>query len=170
MRQPEYCTLPGGLELGWCLLEDRSGHEAGLELLEQLYRRRTGQPLPPIVRTDRGKPCFEGTPLHFSISHTPRHAFCVLGPVNMGLDAEEQDRPIRLALAEKILSSGEYQRVRAAQDPRRALLKLWVLKEAEVKRTGEGLRGYPNKTDFFPEDPRVLEIACCYVAVLTEGE
>ena len=46
------------------------------------------------------------------------------------------------------------------------LLKLWVLKEASVKLTGEGLRGYPNHTDFSPDDPRVMEMDGCYVAVL----
>ena len=51
------------------------------------------------------------------------------------------------------------------QDKRRALLTFWVLKEAQVKRTGDGLRGYPNKTDFFLEDPRVTEMDGCLVAV-----
>ena len=159
-------TLPGGTVLGWRPLEGRTGHEAAWELLEELY----GAPLPEVRRTDRGKPYFANGDLHFSISHTKRHAFCAMGPSPIGLDAEEADRDIRPALAEKILSPGEAARFRAAEDPRTALLKLWVLKEAEAKRTGEGLRGYPNDTDFSPEDPRVLMIAGCHVAVLTEGD
>ena len=159
-------TLPGGVTLGWCSLEGRSGHEAAWALLEELC----GRPLPEVRRTDRGKPYFAGGKLHFSISHTKRHAFCATGPRPLGLDAEEADREIRPALAEKILSAAELSRFRAAEDPRSALLKLWVLKEAEAKRTGEGLRGYPNKTDFSPGDPRVLTVAGCYVAVLTEGD
>ena len=159
-------TLPGGIRLGWRPLEGRTGHEAAWELLEQLY----GAPLPEVRRTDRGKPYFTDGKIHFSLSHTKRHAFCALGPAPLGLDAEEADREIRPALAEKILSNSEMGRFRAAEDPRAALLKLWVLKEAEAKRTGEGLRGYPNETDFSPEDPRVLTVAGCYVAVLTEGE
>ena len=159
-------TLPGGTVLGWRSLEGRTGHEAAWELLEELY----GAPLPEVRRTDRGKPYFACGEPYFSISHTKRHAFCAIGPSPIGLDAEEADREIRPALAEKILSPGEAARLRAAEDPRTALLKLWVLKEAEAKRTGEGLRGYPNKTDFSPGDPRVLTIAGCYVAVLTEGD
>ena len=54
----------------------------------------------------------------------------------------------------------------AAPDKRRALLTFWVLKEARVKRTGEGLRGYPNKTDFSLNDPRVTEMDGCLVAVI----
>ena len=159
-------ALPGGVTLGWCSLEGRSGHEAAWALLEELW----GGPLPEVRRTDRGKPYFPEERLHFSLSHTKRHAFCALGPVNLGLDAEEADREIRLSLAEKILSDRELLRYRAAEDPRSALLKLWVLKEADAKRSGEGLRGYPNETDFSPEDPRVLTVAGCYVALLTEGE
>ena len=159
-------TLPGDIRLSWCPLEGRTGHEAAWELLKELY----GSPLPEVRRTDRGKPYFPDGKLHFSISHTKHHAFCALGPRNMGLDAEEADREIRPALAEKILSDSEMLQLRAAEDPRGALLKLWVLKEAEAKRTGHGLMGYPNKTDFSPADPRVLTIAGCYVAVLTEGD
>ena len=47
-----------------------------------------------------------------------------------------------------------------------SLLRFWVLKEAAAKLTGEGLRGYPNHTDFSPDDPRITVIDGCYVAVL----
>jgi hypothetical protein len=78
------------------------------------------------------------------------------------------DRSINLKLAEKILSEAEFARFQASADPRSDLLKLWVLKEAAAKLTGEGLRGYPNHTDFSPDDPRVQEIGSCYVAILEE--
>ena len=82
--------------------------------------------------------------------------------------ADEDDRQIRLRLADKILSESEKHRYDAASDKGDALLRLWVLKEASVKLTGRGLRGYPNHTDFDPNDPRVTEIDGCYVAVLEE--
>ena len=104
--------------------------------------------------------------LHFSVSHTKKHVFCALSDRPVGLDAEEKDREIRLRLAEKILSEPEKRRFEAAADKRDALLRLWVLKEASVKLTGAGLRGYPNHTDFDPGDPRIMELDGCYVAVL----
>ena len=152
----------------FCPLEGRSGHEAGYALLAELYRQETGGSLPPIRRTDRGKPYFENNPYHFSISHTPKHVFCVLARENVAVDAEELDRNINLRLAEKILSPTEKARFDAASDKRRALLTLWLLKEAAAKLSGDGLRGYPNHTDFSPEDPRVQEVAGCLVAVLRE--
>lgn len=147
-------------------LEGRSGHEAGRQLLQRMYRETTGELLPEIRITQRGKPEFVNSVWHFSISHTPRHVFCALATSPVGLDAEETDRRIRPELAEKILSPTEMKRYTAAADKNACLLRLWVLKEAEAKRTGEGLRGYPNHTDFSPEDPRIRVMDGCYVAVI----
>ena len=152
--------------LDWEPLNGRTGHEAGRELLAKLYRRETGEELPPILKTPRGKPFFETGGWYFSISHTPKHVFCALSRQNVAVDAEEPDRNINLKLAEKILSPGEKQQLDAAQDPRRALLTFWVLKEADGKRTGEGINGYPNKTAFSLHDPRVQTMEGCLVAVI----
>ena len=156
------------MRIAHCRLEGRSGHEAGRMLLARLYREETGEDLPPILTTDRGKPYFADGSLHLSISHTRRHAFCVLAKVPVGIDAEELDRPVRLALADKVLSPGERAQFDAAKDKDRAFLTFWVLKEAAAKRSGEGLRGYPNHTDFSLTDPRVREMDGCLVAVLEE--
>ena len=149
-------------------LSGRTGHEAGRELLAMLYREETGAALPPIRITERGKPYFPGSDWHFSISHTKKHAFCVLSRRNVGLDAEELDRNVNLKLAEKVLSPTEKTQFDAAADKRRALLTFWVLTEAAAKLTGEGLRGYPNETAFSLEDPRVREMEGCLVAVMEE--
>lgn len=152
--------------LRFCELQGRSGHDAGRELLAKLYREETGEALPPILTAQRGKPYFDGSSWHFSITHTRRHAFCALSLGPVGIDAEELDRKIDLRLADKILSPTEKAQFDAAPDKRRALLTFWVLKEAAVKQTGEGLRGYPNQTDFSLEDDRVREIDGCLVAVI----
>lgn len=158
------------MKLAYCTLEGETGHEAGRRLLEELYRQETGEELPQVIVTERGKPCFVGSDYHFSISHTPKHAFCVLAKENIAIDAEEAGRNVNLRLADKILSPSEKARFDAAADKRRALLTFWVLKEAAVKLTGEGLRGYPNQTDFSLEDPRVRELDGCLVAVLVEKQ
>ena len=154
----------------WCALDGRTGHEAGRALLAELYRRETGEALPPIVISTRGKPFFADSPWYFSISHTRKHAFCVLDRENIAIDAEELDRPVNPHLAERILSPREKKQLEAAADKTRALLTFWVLKEAAAKLSGEGLRGFPNHTNFSLDDPRVREIDGCIVAVLREGE
>lgn len=149
--------------LTWMQLEGRSGHDAGRELLARAYREKTGQECPEIRVLDRGKPYFANSGLHFSISHTSRHAFCALSSHPVGIDAEETDRKINLKLAGKILSPAERARF---DGTREMLLRFWVLKEAAAKLTGDGLKGYPNGTDFDPEDPRIQIIDGCFVAVL----
>ena len=118
--------------------------------------------------TERGKPYFADGSCHFSISHTKHHVFCILSDCLVGIDAEETDRNIDLRLAEKILSPQEKKQYDMAEDKRLALLTFWVLKEAAAKCAGEGLRGYPNQTNFSLDDPRVVLIDGCFVAVIEE--
>ena len=156
------------MELGSMELNGRTGHSAGRMLLEQMYRRYVGGEMPSIRVTKRGKPYFKDSPVRFSISHTKRRVFCVLSDKNVGIDAEELDRDIDLRLADKILSPAEQVEYQKAPDKRLALLKLWVLKEAAAKCSGEGLQGYPNKTSFSPADSRVQVMDHCLVAVIEE--
>ena len=149
-------------------LAGKIGHEAGRELLEALYRRATGESLPPSAVGDRGKPYFPDSDWHFSISHTKKHVFCALARCPIGIDAEEVTRKIDLRLADKILSVAERAEFDAAGDQNKALLTFWVLKEAAAKLSGEGLRGYPNHTHFSLEDPRVTELDGCILAVMEE--
>ena len=148
--------------------EGKTGHEAGRELLEQMYREYTGQEMPAIETAPLGKPYFSGSDIHFSITHTKRHVFCALSTAPIGIDAEELDRQVNPLLAEKVLSPGEKAQYDLAEDKNKALLTFWVLKEAAGKRTGQGVWGYPNHTDFSLSDPRVREQDGCLVAVIEE--
>lgn len=146
-----------------------TGHPEGRALLAQLYEEYTGQPMPPVLTTERGKPYFAEGP-HFSISHTDRYVFCALSERCIGIDAEELDRDIDLRLADKILSPREKEQYDDAPDKRLALLTFWVLKEAAAKCSGEGLRGYPRNTDFSLTDKRVTVCGGCLLAVIQEED
>ena len=141
---------------------------AGKLLLERMYEELTGEEMPPIEKAPRGKPYFPGSDLHFSITHTKSTVFCAIADREIGIDAEELDRKVSTRLAEKILSPYEYAQYQAVpeEDRNEALLRFWVLKEAEVKCSGLGLRGYPDHTEFDLDDPRVTKIAGCMVAVI----
>ncbi|MBQ6997906.1 MAG: 4'-phosphopantetheinyl transferase superfamily protein [Oscillospiraceae bacterium] len=154
------------MRIAFARLNGRDGHTVGRELLQQLC----GGEMPEIAVTELGKPYFADNKLHFSISHTKRHAFCCLSAHNVGLDAEEMDRRVSPALSGKILSPTEQRRHAAAADPNAAILRLWVLKEAYAKLTGKGLGDYLYQTDFDPDDPRIMIIDGCYVAVMEEKE
>ncbi len=150
-------------------LNGRTGHNAGRQLLLQMYREYTGREMPEILVTDRGKPYFEKDP-YFSISHTKETVFCAMSERPIGIDAEQLDRNIDPRLADKILSPAEKAEYDAAPDKRLALLTFWVLKEAAAKCTGEGLRGYPPKTEFSLNDPRVAIQNGCLLAVIEQSE
>ena len=62
------------MKIASCELKGESGHAAGRRLLAGLYRAETGEDLPEIRVTDRGKPYFPDSSWHFSISHTQKHA------------------------------------------------------------------------------------------------
>lgn len=144
------------------------GHEAGRLLLSQLYRQATGEEMPLILLSPMGKPYFADSPWHFSISHTPNWVFVALEKHPVGLDAEELTRQVNPKLAQKILSPGEYAQYEAAEDKNRALLSFWVLKEAQGKLTGEGVRPWPNHTDFSLDDPRIFTRDGCILALLED--
>ncbi len=154
--------------MNWQALNGQNGHDVGRALLRQLYEAHVGGDMPRIVIADRGKPHFATGNWHFSISHSKRHAFCVLADREVGIDAEEKDRQISLGLAPKILSAGELAQFSESADPRDTLLRFWVLKEAEAKRTGEGIGWHPRHTDFKLPDDRITEIDGCLVAVVCE--
>ena len=149
-------------------LEGRNGHEAGRELLADLYRRQFGAAMPEIAVTPMGKPSFVAKSAHFSISHTKTRVFCALSSQNVAIDAEDMGRKVSERLAKKILSPAEYAQYESAENKAHAVLKFWVLKEAAGKQTGEGLQLWPNHTNFSLDDPRVTETDGCFVAILTE--
>ncbi len=145
---------------------------AGQLLLKSMYEERVGGEMPEIAKLSRGKPYFVDSDLHFSITHTRKTVFCALADVPVGIDAEEVTRTVSPSMAEKILSPAEYAQYETLpeEDRNEALLRFWVLKEAEVKCSGLGLRGYPNHTNFTLDDPRVQVMDGCYVAVICQEE
>ena len=141
---------------------------AGKLLLAQMYEELTGEEMPPVEKAPRGKPYFPGSDLHFSITHTKTTVFCAIADTEVGIDAEDLDRRVSPNLAQKILSAHEYAQYEAVPDGEKneALLRFWVLKEAEAKCSGMGLRGYPDHTTFDLDDPRVQMLGGCMVAVI----
>lgn len=155
------------MRLAYCATTPPRAHEDAWELLKQLYMEQTGRQLPPVETGQFGRPYFRDNHCYFSISHTQRHAFCVIADEPIGIDAEEADRPVNLRVANRILSPEEMAQFAEAADKPRALLTFWVLKEAFLKLRGTGLQGFPNWTQFRLEDSRVQEIDGCLVAVMT---
>ena len=115
------------------LLSLTAGLLTGLEL-----SRRTGIPQGKLrYRHGRfGKPYLIGSELQFSISHTKGAvcaAFSDAGEV--GADIERKDRRVTQRLYERVLSDAEKPLVKSGED----FVRLWVQKEAFLKRLGTGI-------------------------------
>ena len=156
------------LKLDFWPLNGLDSRVAGKLLLAQMYEELTGEAMPPIEKAPRGKPYFPGSDLYFSITHTKTTVFCAISDSVVGIDAEDLTRKVSPGLERKILSPHEYAQYEAVaeEDRNEALLRFWVLKEAEAKCSGLGLRGYPNHTEFDLDDPRVQKLGGCMVAVI----
>ncbi len=101
-----------------------------------------------IEKTDTGKPYLSTHPdLHFNISHSSDHinnysSSCIavgFSHLPIGVDLE-YEREIKNTTAKKICSDREYALLHHENNTNEYLTKLWTLKEAYVKYTGEGLR------------------------------
>ena len=94
-----------------------------------------------------GKPRLAAAPaqsrVQFNISRSRSHVACgVTLTDELGIDVEGVSHADVLALAERYFAPAEVEMMRQATPDQRGLLfaKLWTLKEAFVKATGEGLR------------------------------
>lgn len=97
--------------------------------------------LPPIARTDRGKPYFPDRPTHrFSLSHTDGFCLCALSDVGeVGVDAETV-RPRRSGLPAYVFDQAELALFDGTWED---FARLWTRKEARVKYGGGSL--YPPR-------------------------
>lgn len=91
-----------------------------------------------IERTATGKPFFPNCDhLHFNLSHSGEYAACVLADHEVGVDIQKvQGAAAVRRIAPRILHAGEA----AYREEERMLYRIWTIKEAYVKATGEGIR------------------------------
>ena len=73
------------------------------------------------------------------MSHCRKAVACVVADAPVGIDVEETTR-YNDGVARYTLSDEEYERVMNSAEPAIEFTKLWTMKEALLKYTGEGLR------------------------------
>jgi hypothetical protein len=94
--------------------------------------------LPPMFRTESGKPYFEGGPF-FSLSHTDGAALCAVSDAEVGADIER----VRSV-------AGKLQERMGARDGDE-FIRLWVRRESRAKFLGSGVFSMPMR---FSDDGR----------------
>ena len=110
-------------------------------LLCQGLRREYGIEEPPVFEYgEHGKPAIVGHPeICFNMSHCREAALCVLSDRPVGVDVESIRRYSE-SLARYTMNDREMQLILQAPRPEVEFTRLWTLKEAVVKRSGEGIR------------------------------
>jgi 4'-phosphopantetheinyl transferase len=129
-----------------------------------------------VLREGRnGKPELERRPscrdICFNLSHSGELAllaFAVGTPVGVDVEAvrpipEEQE------LAQRFLTASERLALGAVRDRESAFLRIWTLKEALLKATGEGLGGLEQvEVDLSESGARICRPSSCWAARLLE--
>lgn len=93
---------------------------------------------PPVYRYEKsGRPVLEEG--FVSLSHSGDHAVCAYSPAPVGVDIEVV-RAVKPSLAARILSPRELEEFRRGAEEH-YLLRKFIVKEACLKMTGEGLGG-----------------------------
>ena len=110
-------------------------------LLCQGLRREYGIEEPPVFEYgEHGKPAIVGHPeICFNMSHCREAALCVLSDRPVGVDVESI-RSYSESLARYTMNDEEMLLILQARRPEVEFTRLWTLKEAVVKRSGEGIR------------------------------
>ena len=123
-------------------------HEQGRKTCAAAYlllceglRQEYGITEPPVFEYgEHGKPSIVGHPdIFFNMSHCKEAAICVLSDNPVGVDIESMRR-YRESLARYTMNDEEMAQILQAERPDMEFTRLWTLKEAVLKRSGEGIR------------------------------
>lgn len=95
---------------------------------------------PLLAEREGGKPYIVGREdIHFNFSHCREAVVCVVSNEEVGVDVE-RIRPYNDGLARYVFNDDEYDVVKSSANPALEFTKLWTMKEALLKLTGEGIR------------------------------
>lgn len=110
-------------------------------LLCEGLREEYGINEPPVFGYhEGGKPFIEGrSDIHFNLSHCREAAVCVIAPYPVGIDVESV-RQFKEDLARYTMNEHEMEQILNSERPDIAFIRLWTMKEALLKMTGEGIR------------------------------
>ena len=109
-------------------------------LLKRALREEYGITENPLFEYgEHGKPRIVGHPdIHFNLSHCSEAVACAVNSHPVGIDVESVRR-YREQLVAYTMNDSEQAQIAAAECPDVAFTRLWTMKEARQKLTGEGI-------------------------------
>ena len=119
--------------------------------------REEPESMPEILRTENGKPYFEGEGLpYFSVSHSGQLWVCLMAEFPVGIDIQEETKADIKGIAERYFSQDE--KVYADIYDREGFYRLWTYKEAYTKLRGESIFENVSKTSLIDDDSLVKSL------------
>ncbi len=130
-------------------------HEAGWQLVQFALSESFGMKISKdeawLNFGEAGKPYLSNRPdIHFNLSHTSGLVTCVVGSRPVGIDAEKI-RSFPWAVLRK-LTEKERIYILSSEKQDEAFMRVWTMKEACIKLTGEGLAAF-ERTECIPGQP-----------------
>lgn len=109
-------------------------------LLRRALREEFGIDEQPLFDYgEHGKPVLVSHPdIHFNLSHCREAVACVVSRRPVGIDVESVSH-YKESVACYTMNDEELAMIKAAERPEAAFIRLWTMKEARLKLTGEGI-------------------------------
>lgn len=117
-------------------------HMIGESLLAAGLEKEYGKQLAfePRAVGEHGKPFFTLEPeIHYNISHSGEYVVCVLADREVGIDIQLHRKANYARMLERMVPQDMIREILDADEPEKAFFAQWVLREAYIKWTGEGL-------------------------------
>ena len=110
-------------------------------LLKRALREEFGIMENPVFAFgEHGKPTLVGHPdIHFNLSHCREAVLCVVSDRPVGCDVESI-REFHESLVRYTMNDAEVRQIEQAPHPATEFIRLWTMKEAVLKLSGEGIR------------------------------
>lgn len=94
----------------------------------------------PRSKGSHGKPFFTLLPrIHYNISHSGRYVMCIFAEEEVGIDIQMHRKLNYERFLERMVSANLARNILDCEDVEKAFFAQWVLREAYIKWTGEGL-------------------------------
>lgn len=126
-------------------------HMAGHRLVQYALKRSFGLEQAAYTYSSGGKPYISGHPeIQFNLSHTKGILACAVSDRPVGIDVEGI-RPVLPSVLRK-MTERERAYILSADDQAEAFMRVWTMKEACIKMTGQGLAAFGN-VECIPDQP-----------------
>lgn len=117
-------------------------HMIGEELLRLGLKREYGKDLrfEPRDKGEHGKPFFTLLPeIYYNITHSGKYVACAFADQQVGIDIQEHRKASYDKILGRMVKEEEKTKILASENLVEDFFREWVLREAFIKWTGEGL-------------------------------